>query len=850
MLFFMARLTTLALNHGLSNDILHFMSAKIARRLFKLGSSASPELSQMVSTVTGDVRSVLEERWESVQDAQRASPPWAPETLRVLQDTHLSLNTSREYIWQALQNHYSSPKATSFNPSHWHARGTIDDFLDAEASFLVAAHAAEPFLTLTDFETTVRSGIDDWVARVPPQSTDSACVSIEACASAYSSRALKAYKGNPENLSIMLLTLLELWVAMDKIVVGQIPLLAKYSPEIPLTLWECLLLRKASALDRLKTLHAYLRTRHCKASSLSAFSFTNDDKSFAAQYFHQSPELQSLKVRIEAEAQNKREEKLIELRTMNERYTDKQKQAENLSHTYRVIRGKETHKPRKCAKCRLEKEMQTMNIKVHEWPLPACDKEAIAVVFELRCPIALDMWRAMTFHVLVDVCTPQEDISHTNAFITLPNYAALQQYRTACHPRQRLTLASDAKSFTKCHYSNTRIPTVETKVCVNNGLKFRPYDTTAAAWTADVLLRCDATKFCTFSLPKGPYDGLQQYLAGTSHTSNKVIADQADCHMDMTIHEFIAFGVLRSGPRLQWMNVLRELRARTLNFRREEVHLLLAQAVSQVGPFSSDDNLIWHEELNSVFFMGAILGELEDLTASVEGNWLEAVTISTIIMLVCRVLSSTQQDGIKSRGYLLLRRIRNATFTLLTQLSGKMQTSNDETASRDLQGRVRDMAVNCRSTFDVDGDASLLLTSNDDITVFAYCAVMIHDNTPSQLDTLPRHSQILLERDKRCCHALEPAIRQNAKLHREGLDRAMTKIWGSYRPGTPWRALTAPNSHWLVTQTAPSHSQSPQDVHINLISGCLLVDGKQLGRLPSGIVQHPTYQSIFGDVSL
>ncbi|KAG1719850.1 hypothetical protein EDB19DRAFT_1967474, partial [Suillus lakei] len=46
MLFFMAKLTTLA--HDLSNDILHFMLAKIARRLFKRGSSASPESSQVV----------------------------------------------------------------------------------------------------------------------------------------------------------------------------------------------------------------------------------------------------------------------------------------------------------------------------------------------------------------------------------------------------------------------------------------------------------------------------------------------------------------------------------------------------------------------------------------------------------------------------------------------------------------------------------------------------------------------------------------------------------------------------------------------------------------------------------
>jgi hypothetical protein len=241
--------------------------------------------------------------------------------------------------------------------------------------------------------------------------------------------------------------------------------------------------------------------------------------------------------------------------------------------------------------------------------------------------------------------------------------------------------------------------------------------------------------------------------------------------------------------------------------------------------------------------------------ATVEGNWLEGVTISTIVMLVCRALSSTWEESIKSRGYSLLRRIRSATFALLTQLSAKMQANIDETVSRqELQGRIRDMAFTCRSTFDIDGDASAVWTSSDDIKIFAYCAVMIYDNTPSTLDDLPQHSQLLLERDKRCCHTLEATARQYAMHYREGLDRAVAMIWGSYRQGIFWRVLPAPNSRWLVSHTAPSMASSQshysrQTVHFNLIDGCLLVDGKQLGRLPSKIVQHSTYQAIFCDVS-
>ncbi|OJA14087.1 hypothetical protein AZE42_07939 [Rhizopogon vesiculosus] len=848
MLFFMMTLARLAINHDLSNEILHFMSAKIARRLFKLGPSASPGLSHMVNEVTGEVRSILEERWRFVQDAQEASPPWDPETLRVLQDTHLSLNNSREYIRHALYNQHSPSTPTSFNPNH-HVRGTIDDFLDTDASFLVAAHTAEPSLALVDFETVIRLGIDEWVAHVSSQTAETACISIEACTCAYSSRALKSYKGNPENLSIMLITLFELWVAMDKIVVGQIPLLAEYSPEIPLSLLERLLVRKSSVLDRVKLLHTYLKARHHGTFSCpSVFSSTTNDKSFAVRYFHQSSKLKSLKLDIEADAEKERKEKKKELEALNKKHADLQKKAETLSHEYFYdSRGRRHHKKKKkkCPKCCLEKEIQSMTIEVHEWPLPAHGEDAIIVVFELASPIAFDMWRSMTFHILVDICTP-EDIFPNSPSQTLPQYVALKRYHK-CHPRKRLTLASDAKSFLICHYGDTQIPTVEDKVFVNNGFVFRPYDTTTDAWASNLLSHCDSSNLCTFRLPKGPYEGLQRYLAETSHTSNEIIANQTDCHRDMTIHEFIAFGALRSGPLLQWMNVLRELRARTLNFRQEEVHLQFAQTVSQVGPLSSDEELLWHEELNSIPFISTLFGELESLMASVEGNWLEGVTISTIIMLVCRALSSTGEECIKSRGYSLLRRIRMTTFVLLTQLSAEMQANSDETVRRELQGRVRDMALTCRSTFDVDGDTSLLLTSDEDMKVFAYCAVMIYDNTPSKPGDLPQHSQLLLERDKRCCHTLETAVRQRAELHGQGLDYAVAKIWGSYRQGTPWKTLPAPNSRWLVSHTAASSSQLPQAAHFNLINGCLLIDGKQLGRLPSTIVQHPMYQTIFRD---
>ena len=60
---------------------------------------------------------------------------------------------------------------------------------------------------------------------------DEACVELEILANKYSCNALTTYAGNPELLSVMLLTTIELWVALDKIAIKETPMLADYSPD-------------------------------------------------------------------------------------------------------------------------------------------------------------------------------------------------------------------------------------------------------------------------------------------------------------------------------------------------------------------------------------------------------------------------------------------------------------------------------------------------------------------------------------------------------------------------------------------------------------------------------------------
>jgi hypothetical protein len=118
-------------------------------------------------------------------------------------------------------------------------------------------------------------------------------------------------------------------------------------------------------------------------------------------------------------------------------------------------------------------------------------------------------------------------------------------------------------------------------------------------------------------------------VSGTQHTPNAIIAAQTDCPDEMNLHEFLAFSGLRCGPRLQWLNIARELASPSLSFSREEVHTLITQAAWQLGPLSKDARE-WHVDLDISNFGDTLLRGLGSLLRMVEANWQEEVTVRTI----------------------------------------------------------------------------------------------------------------------------------------------------------------------------------------------------------------------------
>jgi hypothetical protein len=468
-----------------------------------------------------------------------------------------SLVTSRHHLQDVIaprqatiQKPYTTEPAT---PS----RIQSTDFDQYANGKLKQVFAVTKRIALADFEGAVRAHIDTWVKKqdllFQGALRGKACATLASCFTQYDEAARSEYARDPLDLSIYALTILELWVAIDRLAVASIPLMARYSPEIPAGYLHPLLLRTKDDLSRADDLEAYVRNRRNAADvSTSIFTDKTDASSFAVKYFQASDTLQELKRKIEVEAHAARSTKLAELARVNAEYEDLHTQSLGMEHEdfWNQKKRRAVHNFRgQCQRCKVERAAEKLKIQVHEWPLPSSTPQAEVAVFELRLPLPFAVWRSITFTIMAPIGTPDRD-RRTEAFSALPRYDALALRYGLFHPSARITIASETKSVLQSHYSHVQAPASESNICVNSGLKYRLYDETDNSWAAGPFSDFSMAPYGTLLLARtSPYAYLSYALQGTEHSTNHVVANRASCPKDLTLQEHDAFGSLRSGGR-------------------------------------------------------------------------------------------------------------------------------------------------------------------------------------------------------------------------------------------------------------------------------------------------------------
>ena len=230
------------------------------------------------------------------------------------------------------------------------------------------------------------------------------------------------------------------------------------------------------------------------------------------------------------------------------------------------------------------------------------------------------------------------------------------------------------------------------------------------------------------------------------------------------------------------------------------------------------------------------------------------LTDPSLALTCSRLLASTADIGVSVRACALLREARNITHRWIWAIRKELESAQDETSCAGLQRRLCILAATCFSTFDVcPKHLPTLLSDDEDFSIAMQCAIIVHMNTPPYLsDDNSFYLARVLSRHRRLLHDLEPIFCRpdptnlnQAKLLRSGAyDHALSQLWLGFRGSSNWHVLPRPNSQWISCVT-----EGGQKVYYDLLTGQLLVDGKQLGRLPQEILKHPTYASILGAVS-
>jgi hypothetical protein len=465
------------------SELLYVMRVKMARRLSKLGPTISHRIYQFVHDTAKVTETLLSKRWIAFQDIRSISPTLQLKGLDFIADSHISLDNSYNYLTKMLRLASRGFTPSRFSPSHKFRFYEAHDFTQFGNGRLAKAIAEDPPIAIADFELSVEKNLESWVA-LSTNNVDAVDV-IASCMEQYFSGAKDLYKDNPEDNSIMVLTIMDLWVALDRFAIQECPLLKEYSPEIPSNFLHPLLLHRSSTLKRALQIEEYLCRRHKEALDVpSVFSGSVVDSCFAVKYFRTSKNHQRLYNDISMHAQQERATKREELASLKQISNSILVRASKMDHEQsKNSSGRKVHSAT-CRKCRLESRARDLGIRVHEWPLPPSAMHAQLAVFELSPPHAFCVWRDTTYMILCDIGLPSVSHSLEGPPTFLDSFSGLRPWAVPNGRHQRVVIASTTPSSSSSD-EKVLVTAEESSVFVDNRSSFQLFDGVNNSWAIE-----------------------------------------------------------------------------------------------------------------------------------------------------------------------------------------------------------------------------------------------------------------------------------------------------------------------------------------------------------------------------
>lgn len=667
----------------------------------------------------------------------------------------------------------------------------------------------------------------------------------------YKTMATAAYDGDPEQKSIMILTIMDMWLLLDVKATSTYPLLRQYDPGFTLNMMDDLNLPRLADMIRLHRVERHLKNR-VLASDTSRPSIFGDPApgSFAVSYFDRSASLQTLHDQIWERSHQARTEKENEWRRKSSEYEELIRKVNNSTCLYTTNESEplvRIHDNHRCQKCFVEREANRLRITVHEAPLSENIILASTVLFELQIPAEYQAYRSITWQIL-------RDLGHAARVANHPPILLLHEYQAL---RDRVTMRADAvclasrtKPFQMTHYATRRFPTDLDNVCLSNGLKVGLYDQEKQLWTAGKQNRKPSFALqCVTSLgPKSPFAVIQGVLNGADNTPNDIVASQGYAPSTINGLEFVAVQDLVCGIRLQWIRLIRELGCTSLNFSTDATSQIVTRMALRAGPSLDDDVLrAGHWVFRDHKFCSDLMSEIEKRLEVIANNWREAQCMNLLMTLTLRLCSLAPTVAAKE----LFLTLRRRTLGWVRALRSEVHNATDAATSDKRSADAWWAAFLCRRTFSDDQERSVPF-GKEDLQAFVEASITLQDNSRVVSTEVPSPRRRAQLQDWKLVGRFQAVLRQTIETSPVGLQEAVDAAWplpdgASQRQYSPW---TFQDDVWVTTCIVPTSTVKSQKVHYNILEGKLLVDGRPLGKLPSKYRNHESLKLLFGDRAL
>ncbi|OQD78015.1 hypothetical protein PENANT_c098G01996 [Penicillium antarcticum] len=860
MVFFMTSITDRA-SIAMPSESFFLMNAKIVRRLLKLDLADEPAWFPSVREILSRTSSAVQGQWTQIRSKNTHTINMALlRDLKFRQDIQCALPCLDRYL-ESIENRsnkrlcreYSQPQPKLIK----YQRTELPHYLDSHDSDYQAYNLAA-------FEDWVASDLNAWLE--VHQSEEATCGQLGALMIRYFEKASSLYADNPEATSLMLLTLLELWIACDKSAIHRHETLRDYDACIPVDCFQSLLLPFRSHMERLACAEKYLSRRqaHLRYHGPKIFQEFGTSTCFAVRYFEQSHTHQQLLAAIEENATQERTTKKAELRKKQQQYRALMALSSETPCEYvditvdRRLGLRDRAHSSDCPRERYQRQAESIEINVHEWPLPTNRTRAKATVFELRVPEPFGSWRDTTLFFLHRCLNMKYAVEEGPRAEHRPHtYQGLSSFFTNHGRDQRISLLSQDKPHGRTHRRDRLILNVtENDVCLNNGLYFQYFDNVLGCFVSGFDWTHQTETFCTYQLPAHS-STLQQFLfrpALNPHgpSPNTVIATQCDAPAGMSLEEYKALATMPLGLEIQWQNILLELSMPSVDMKKIETMIFVLQIINQAGPPKADATLRQgHAILCDDLFTVELLSRIGETMERIQQNWETIHGLNSLIRLVLRILSLSPSEKVRAICLESLNELRRSAFHWVNLVRMRASETTDDTQKINLVAKSVHIALVCAETFNAETIAPMSAASAD-VSIFLQCCSVIWNGRNSVTIEPGSLLQMLYHRWQVLSYRSHMILADRiVECKNPGLDLAIDAAWAAYDKTSKWSRVSNDVTYWLFTRIA-GQSGSSEDmlVHYNLLTGELLVDGLPLARLPSEYESHPTYRSLFGKSQL